>query len=91
MRRAGICFGPREQELARTASHPRIARGPAFACAGNGVGHRPTSIGFDAAEDRRRHTVTESGVVVVAAGEEPLIGAIDDNSLRLEAEADRRG
>jgi glucose-1-phosphate adenylyltransferase len=52
---------------------------------------RGAHIGYDLDEDRRRHTVTESGVVVVAAGEEPLIGAIDDNSLRLEAEADRRG
>jgi glucose-1-phosphate adenylyltransferase len=27
-------------------------------------------IGYDPAEDRRRHTVTESGVVVVTPGEE---------------------
>jgi glucose-1-phosphate adenylyltransferase len=30
-------------------------------------------IGYDATEDRRRHTVTESGVVVVTPGEECLI------------------
>jgi hypothetical protein len=29
--------------------------------------------------------------VVVAAGEEPSIGTIDDAALKLEAEADRRG
>ncbi len=52
---------------------------------------RGANIGYDLEEDRRRHTVTEGGVVVVAAGEEPLIGTIDDNALRLEAEADRRG
>jgi glucose-1-phosphate adenylyltransferase len=52
---------------------------------------RGANIGYDLEEDRRRHTVTESGVVVVAAGEDPLIGTIDDNALRLEADADRRG
>jgi glucose-1-phosphate adenylyltransferase len=52
---------------------------------------RGARIGYDLEEDRRRHTVTESGVVVVAAGEEPLIGSIDGGALRLEAEADRRG
>jgi glucose-1-phosphate adenylyltransferase len=52
---------------------------------------RGARIGYDPDEDRRRHTVSEGGVVVVAAGEEPLIGPIDDEALRLEAEADRRG
>jgi hypothetical protein len=52
---------------------------------------RGAYIGYDLDEDRRRHSVTETGVVVVAAGEEPLIGRIDDEALRLEAEADRRG
>jgi glucose-1-phosphate adenylyltransferase len=52
---------------------------------------RGARIGYDAAEDRRRHTVSEGGVVVVAAGDEPLIGQIDDEALRIEAEADRRG
>ncbi|MCC7124734.1 MAG: glucose-1-phosphate adenylyltransferase [Acidobacteria bacterium] len=52
---------------------------------------RGASIGYDLEEDRRRHTVSEGGVVVVAPGEEPLIGPIDDDALRLEAEADRRG
>ncbi len=31
-------------------------------------------IGYDPAEDRRRHTVTENGVVVVTPGEECLVG-----------------
>lgn len=52
---------------------------------------RGAQIGYDAEEDARRHTVSEGGVVVVAAGEEPLIGPIDDEALKLEAEADRRG
>jgi len=52
---------------------------------------RGARIGYDAEEDARRHTVSEGGVVVVAAGEEPLIGPIDDEALKLEAEADRRG
>ncbi len=52
---------------------------------------RGAQIGYDPEEDRRRHTVSEGGVVVVAPGEEPLIGPIDDEALRLEAEADRRG
>jgi glucose-1-phosphate adenylyltransferase len=30
-------------------------------------------IGYDAAEDRRRHTVTENGIVVVTQGEECMI------------------
>ena len=45
----------------------------------------------DPDEDRRRHTVSDGGVVVVAAGEEPFIGPIEDEALHLEAEADRRG
>ncbi len=52
---------------------------------------RGARIGYDPEEDGRRHTVSEGGVVVVAAGEEPLIGPIDDEALKLEAEADRRG
>jgi glucose-1-phosphate adenylyltransferase len=52
---------------------------------------RGAMIGHDEVEDRRRHTVSEGGVVVVAAGEEPFVGPISDEALRLEAEADRRG
>ena len=52
---------------------------------------RGALIGFDPAEDRRRHTVTDGGVVVVTADDEPLIGPISEESLRLEADADRSG
>ena len=34
---------------------------------------RGAVIGYDAAEDRRRHTVTENGVVVVTQGEECMV------------------
>ncbi len=37
---------------------------------------RGALIGYDAEEDRRRHTVTESGVVVVTTDDEPLIGPL---------------
>jgi len=52
---------------------------------------RGALIGYRPEEDRRRHTVTEEGVVVVTVDEEPFIGPIDDEALRLEAEADKRG
>jgi len=52
---------------------------------------RGAFIGFNPDEDRRRHTVTESGVVVVTVDDEPLIGPISEDSLRIEADADRRG
>ena len=52
---------------------------------------RGALIGYNPEEDRRRHTVTEGGVVVVTADDEPLIGPISEEALRYEAEADRRG
>jgi glucose-1-phosphate adenylyltransferase len=52
---------------------------------------RGALIGFDDAEDRRRHTVTEGGIVVVTADDEPLIAPISEEALRAEAEADRGG
>ena len=45
---------------------------------------RGALIGYDADEDRRRHTVTDSGVVVVTTDDEPLIGPLSDEALRYE-------
>jgi glucose-1-phosphate adenylyltransferase len=50
---------------------------------------RGAMIGYNPDEDRRRHTVTDDGVVVVTVDEEPFIGSISDAALRLEAAADR--
>jgi glucose-1-phosphate adenylyltransferase len=52
---------------------------------------RGALIGYNADEDRRRHTVTDSGIVVVTIDDEPLIGPLSEEALRFEAEADRRG
>jgi glucose-1-phosphate adenylyltransferase len=52
---------------------------------------RGALIGYDHEEDRRRHTVSEGGVIVVTAQDEPLIGPIDTQALRAEADADRAG
>ena len=52
---------------------------------------RGALIGFTPEEDQRRHTVTEGGIVVVTAEDEPLIGTISEESLRAEADADRGG
>jgi glucose-1-phosphate adenylyltransferase len=51
---------------------------------------RGAVIGYDPVEDRRRHTVTESGVVVVTTDDEPLVAPIREDALMFEAEADRR-
>src|ERR1700730_15734769 len=48
-------------------------------------------IGYHLDEERRRHTVTDTGVVVVTTDDEPLIGRPSDEALQFEAEADRRG
>jgi glucose-1-phosphate adenylyltransferase len=52
---------------------------------------RGALIGHNDAEDRRRHTVTDSGIVVVTTEDEPYIGPIDEHALKHEAEFDRRG
>ena len=52
---------------------------------------RGALIGFNPEEDRRRHTMTDSGVVVVTADDEPLIGTISESALQAEFEADRVG
>jgi glucose-1-phosphate adenylyltransferase len=52
---------------------------------------RGALIGYNDAEDRRRHTVTDSGIVVVTTDDEPLIAPLDEEALKFEAEADGRG
>jgi glucose-1-phosphate adenylyltransferase len=52
---------------------------------------RGALIGFNAEEDARRHTVSDSGIVVVTTDDEPFIGELSEEALRFEAEADRRG
>ena len=52
---------------------------------------RGALIGYDLKEDRKRHAVTEAGIVVVTPGDEPLIGPLSEEALEFEAEADRRG
>ncbi len=52
---------------------------------------RGALIGFNADEDRQRHTVTESGIVVVTTDDEPFIGDISAEALRNEQEFDQRG
>ena len=52
---------------------------------------RGARIGFDAEEDRRRHTVSDRGIVVVTKDDEPFIGPISEDALRNEAEFDASG
>ncbi len=52
---------------------------------------RGALIGFNAEEDRRRHTVSDSGIVVVTTDDEPFIGEITPEALKNEAEFDKRG
>ena len=52
---------------------------------------RGARIGFDEEEDRKRHTVSDRGIVVVTKDDEPFIGTVNDEALRNEAEFDRRG
>ena len=51
---------------------------------------RGAVIGFNPEEDRKRHTVTELGVVVVTEDDEPLVEPISEEALRIEAEDDGR-
>jgi glucose-1-phosphate adenylyltransferase len=52
---------------------------------------RGAQIGYNLEEDRRRHTVTDQGIVVVTRDDEPAVGRIDPEALAFEAAADRRG
>ncbi len=52
---------------------------------------RGALIGYNDEEDRRRHTVTESGIIVVTTDDEPFLGEIPQEALQNETEFDRRG
>jgi glucose-1-phosphate adenylyltransferase len=52
---------------------------------------RAARIGYNEEEDRRRHTVTDSGIVVVTKDDEPFTGEVSEQALADEAEFDRRG
>ncbi len=49
---------------------------------------RGARIGYNADEDRSRHTVTDSGIVVVTTEDQPFVG-IPEEALRNEAEFNR--
>ena len=51
---------------------------------------RGAVIGFNSEEDRKRHTVTDLGVVVVTEDDDPLVEPIGTEALRIEAEDDGR-
>jgi glucose-1-phosphate adenylyltransferase len=51
---------------------------------------RGAQVGFNELEDRKRHTVTERGIVVVTKDDEPLIVPVSEQALRNEAEFDAR-
>jgi glucose-1-phosphate adenylyltransferase len=52
---------------------------------------RGARIGFNPEEDRKRHSVTERGVVVVTTDDEPYVVEPDAAALAFEADADRLG
>ncbi len=52
---------------------------------------RAARIGYNAEEDRRRHTISDGGVVVVTKEDEPFTGEVTDEALWHEAAFDRRG
>jgi glucose-1-phosphate adenylyltransferase len=51
---------------------------------------RGAVIGYNPEEDRKRHTVTDTGVVVVTEDDDPLVEPISEEALRIEAEDDGR-
>jgi glucose-1-phosphate adenylyltransferase len=51
---------------------------------------RGAVIGHNLEEDRKRHTVTDQGVVVVTEDDNPLVEPISEEALRIEAEDDSR-
>jgi len=52
---------------------------------------RGALIGYNEQEDRRRHTVSDSGIVVVTTDDEPFIREIAPEDLKNELDFDKRG
>jgi glucose-1-phosphate adenylyltransferase len=52
---------------------------------------RGALIGFNPEEDRRRHTVTDTGIVVVESDDEPFIAPLSEEALQFELNADGNG
>ena len=52
---------------------------------------RGARIGYDLEEDRRRHTVSDGGIVVVTTEDEPFVDLVDAERIAAEDEADARG
>ena len=52
---------------------------------------RGALIGYNLEEDRRRHTVTDSGIVVVTTDDEPLIGPLSEDALRIRGRGGSTG
>jgi glucose-1-phosphate adenylyltransferase len=52
---------------------------------------RGALIGYNEEEDRRRHTVSDSGIVVVTTDDEPLVREISAEDLTNEQDFDKRG
>ncbi len=51
---------------------------------------RGALVGYNLEDDRRRHTVTDQGIVVVTRDDKPAVREIEPGALQLEAEADQR-
>ncbi len=51
---------------------------------------RGALVGYNLEDDRRRHTVTDQGIVVVTRDDKPAVREIEPEALQLEAEADQR-
>jgi glucose-1-phosphate adenylyltransferase len=71
----------------RVGRHARIRRAIIDR---NVIVPRGAVIGFNAEEDRRRHTVSDLGIVVVTEGDDPLIEPISEDALSIEADDDGR-
>jgi len=52
---------------------------------------RGAQVGYNEEEDRKRHTISDNGIVVVTKDDEPFIASISDDALRIEAEFDHSG